>query len=265
MGALYRRQIRAPDLFYDGAVIRHVLDDWDALSNRARVFLDEHSRRSAISLGDPAQWYECTGVEGDVVPGPAGGLERLTSFVARFGGMTFCPERAGCYGAHRHPYEFDGFISSGWEELDDGDRVAVVGSKDGCYLTLSWSTGRIGVVESDFWIADSATNLIESCALGQSVYTDKDWSEAVELEGKGAGWGLTGVTSDMFRGVLGEVVEASCAWNRWYLDEHVAVHGWRVTYEQERSEAVMAWYRDAAGRRLIETVAGPLRPADETR
>ncbi|MBU2662653.1 hypothetical protein KOI35_03960 [Actinoplanes bogorensis] len=242
-------------------MIRHVLDDAGALSDRARAFLDEHGRRSPISLADPDRWYECTNGDGSSAPGPDGGLERLTAFVTRFGGMTFCPERPGCFG-HQHPYEFDGFVSSGWEELDDGDYAAVVGSKDGCSLTLSWSTGRIGVVEADYWIADSATNLIESCALGQSVYDSDAWTEAVELEGKGKGWGLTAVGSDAFRGAVGEVVEASCEWNRWYLDEHVAVHGWRVTYERERNEAVMAWYRDAEGRRRIEAVAGPLRPAD---
>ncbi|GAA0580418.1 hypothetical protein GCM10010172_76770 [Paractinoplanes ferrugineus] len=203
-------------------------------------------------------------MDGDVVPGPAGGLERLTSFVTRFGGMTFCPERPGCYGTHRHPYEFDSSVSSGWDELEDGDHVAVVGSKEGYPLTLSWSTGRLGVVEPDYWIADSAINLIESCALGQSVYTDEAWSEAVELGGKGAGWGLA-VDSNAFRSAVGEAVEASCEWNRWYLGEHVAVHGWRVTYEAKRSEAVMAWYRDEEGRRLIEAVAGPLRPAEQTR
>lgn len=259
-----QRQISAPDLLYDGAVIRHVLDDSGALSNRARAFLDEHCRRSPISLVDPGRWYECTGVDGDVVPGPTGGLERLTSFVTRFGGMTFCPERPGCYGTHQHPYEFHSSVSSGWDELEDGDHVAVVGSKEGYPLTLSWSTGRIGVVEPDYWIADSATNLIESCALGQSVYTDEAWTEAVELEGKGAGWGLA-VDSNAFRGAVDEVIEASCEWNRWYLDEHVAVHGWRVTYEADRSEAVMAWYRNVEGRRRIEAVAGPLRPANQTR
>ncbi|BEL04582.1 hypothetical protein Q0Z83_027730 [Actinoplanes sichuanensis] len=239
---------------------RHVLDDPDRLSDRARAFLDEHCRRSPISLDDPGQWYECTGVDGRAVPGPAGGLERLTDFVARFGGMAFCGERPGCYGAHRNPYVFHGFVSSGWDELGDGDRVATVGHKDGFALTLSWSTGRIGVVEADFWIADSAVNLLESCALGQCVYTDEAWSEAVELGGKGPGWGLTAVGSDAFRGLVGEVVEASCEWNRWYVDEQVAVHGWRVTYDMDRPESVMAWYRDADGRRRIESVAGPLWP-----
>ncbi|MET7426854.1 hypothetical protein [Dactylosporangium sp. NPDC005555] len=260
-----QRQIRAPVLFYDRSVIRHVLDDSGALSHRARAFLDEHCRRLPISLVDPGRWYVCTGVDGDVVPGPAGGLECLTSFVNQFGGMMFCPERPGCYGAHQDRYEFDNFVSSGWDELEDGDHVAIVGSKEGYPLTLSWSTGRIGVVEPDFWIADSAVNLIESCALGQSVYADEDWTEAVELGGKGTGWGLTAVGSDAFRGAVGEVVEASSEWSRWYLDEHVAVHGWRVTYEQERSEVVTAWYHDAEGRQRIEAVAGPLRPANRTR
>lgn len=251
--------------FYDGAVIRHLLDDVGALSDRARAFLDEHGRRSPIALADHGRWYECIGVNGETVPGPVGGLERLTAFVTRFGGMKFCPERPGCYGAHWHPYEFDAIVSSGWEELEDGDHVAVVGSKEGYSLTLSWSTGRIGVVEPDFWIADSAINLIESCALGQSVCADEAWSEAVVLGGKGAGWGLTDVGSDAFRGSVGEVAEASSEWNRWYVDEHVAVHGWRATYEPERHEAVMAWYRDDEGRRRIEAVAGPLRPTRQTR
>lgn len=241
------------------------IDDVNALSNRARQFLDEHCRRSPISLVDPGRWYECTGVDGDVIPGPAGGLERLTSFVTRFGGMAFCSERPGCHGAHRQRYEFDGFVSSGWEELEGGDRAAVVGTKEGYPLTLSWSTGRIGAVEPDFWIADSATNLIECSALGQSVYTDDTWSEAVQLGSKGPGRGLTAVGSDAFRGAVAEVVEASSEWNRWYLDEHIAVHGWRVTYEQERPEAVMAWYRDAEGRQKIEAVAGSLQSADQPR
>ncbi|MEU8664473.1 hypothetical protein [Actinoplanes philippinensis] len=240
-------------------MIRHVLDDVAALSGRARAFLDEHCRRTPISLTDPGRWYECTDVNGEPVPGPAGGLERLTSFVTRYGGMTFCPERPGCYGAHDHPYVLDPHVSSGWDELEDGDHVAVVGSVEGFHLTLSWSTGRIGAVEQDFWIAGSAVNLIESSALGQSIYTDESWSEAIERDGKGAGWGLATVGSEAFRGTVGEVAEASSEWNRWYLDEHVAVHGWRVTYERERGEAVMAWYRTAEGRRRIETVAGPLR------
>lgn len=260
-------RLRAPSvtpirLFYDRAVIRHVLDDPGLLSGRARGFLDVHGRRSVIDLHDPARWYECTGVDGDVVAGPADGLERLASFVARFGGMAFCGERPGCRGDHRNPYEFDGIISSGWDELGDGDRVAVVGTKEGCPLTLSWSTGRIGVVAPDHWIADSAVNLIESCALGQSVHSDDTWVEAVQTGGRGPGWGLTGVASDAFRDAVAEVAEASSAWNRWYADEKVAVHGWRLTYEPERREAVMAWYRGAAGRRRVEAVAGRLQPVD---
>jgi hypothetical protein len=122
---------------YDVAVIRHVLDDPGALSSRAQGFLDLHGRRSPIELEDPARWYECTGVDGDVVPGPVDGLERLASFVARFGGLAFCGERPGCGGAHRNRYEFDRIVSSGWDDLDDGDRVAVVGTKEGYPLTLS--------------------------------------------------------------------------------------------------------------------------------
>ncbi|MGX6606139.1 hypothetical protein ACWKSP_29035, partial [Micromonosporaceae bacterium Da 78-11] len=221
-----------------------------------------HGRRSPIDLAGPRRWYECTDVQGDVVPGPIGGLERLTSFVTRFGGLAFCGERPRCVGDHRHPYEFEGVISSGWDELENGDLVAVVGMQDGYPLTLSWSTGRIGVVTADCWIADSAVNLIESCAVGQSIYADETWSEAVQDGGKGRGWGLTGVASDAFRNSVAEVAEASSEWNRWYLDEQVAVHGWRLTYKLERPEVVMAWYRGAAGRRRVEAVVGRLQPAD---
>jgi hypothetical protein len=119
-----------------------------------------------------------------VVPGPAGGLERLISFVTRFGGMTFCAERPGCYGAHEHPYEFDSFVSSGWDELEDGDHVAVVGSKEGYHLTLSWATGRIGLVEPTFWIADSATNLIESCAMGKASIPIRPGRKLLNWEGR---------------------------------------------------------------------------------
>ena len=251
--------------FYSCAVIRHVLDDPGALSSRARDFLDRHGRRSPIELDDPGRWYECRSVDGDVAAGPAGGLERLMSFVARFGGMAFCGERPGCGGAHRNPYEFDGFVSSGWEELADGDRVAVVGYEEAHPLTLSWSTGRIGLVAPDYWIADNALVLIESCALGQSIYADDTWLEAVQADGKGPGWGLTAVDSVAFRDAVPEVAEASSEWNRWYVDEQVAVHGWRVTYERERHEVVMAWYRDSVGHRRIEAVAGRLQPARDPR
>lgn len=74
---------------------------------------------------------------------------------------------------------------------------------------MSWSTGRIGVVEPDHWIADSATNLIESCAVGQAFYADDTWSEAVPAGSRGPGWGLTGVASDAFRDAVAEVAEAS--------------------------------------------------------
>jgi hypothetical protein len=245
---------------YDDSVIHHVLDDTGALSNRAQQFLSVHGQRASIDLNDSGRWYNCTDIDGAIVAGPASGLERLTSFVARFGGMTFCGERPRCGGTHRNPYEFDRSVSSGWEELEDGDLVAIVGTKEGYPLTLSWSTGHIGVVAPDYWIADSAVNLIESCALGQRIYTDDSWSEAIQLDGKGPGWGLKAVTSDDFRDAVPEVTEASSEWNRWYADEQVAVHGWRLTYQPERSEVVMAWYRDAAGRRRIEAVAGKLRP-----
>ncbi|GLY04154.1 hypothetical protein [Actinoplanes sp. NBRC 101535] len=231
-----------------------------SLSGRAQRFLDEHAVRSPISLDDPGRWYECADAAGTVVPGPADGLDRLVEFVRRFGGLAFCDGRLPCDGLHRHRYEFDDSVSSGWDELGDGDLVATVGSEEGGHLlTMSWATGRIGVVSPDCWIADSATNLIESCAVGQSIQADRSWTEAVPVNGRGPGWGLEGLPSEAFRGAVAEVVEASSEWNRWYLDDQVAVHGWRVTYEPQRSEAVMAWYRGDSGRRRIEAVTGALR------
>lgn len=221
-------------------------------------FLATHGVRRPVDLADPGRWYECRNVDDDLSAGPVGGLERLTSFVSEFGGLAFCAERPACRGAHRDRYEFDSMVSSGWDELEDGDHVAVVGMIYGFPLTLSWATGRIGVVEPDWWIADSATNLIESCALAQRIYADDTWSEAVQADGKGPGWALTGITSDAFRGAVPEVAEASSEWNRWYLDEQVAVHAWRLTYEPERTQVVRAWYRGDAGRRRVEALAGQL-------
>ncbi|BCJ69644.1 hypothetical protein GCM10009779_08960 [Polymorphospora rubra] len=237
-----------------------MLDDGAVLSVRARAFLDEHAERTPVDLEHPRRWYGCTDVHNDVVPGPEGGLERLETFIARYGGLWFCGERPGCLGKHEHQYRFDHILTSGWEQLEGDEWTATVGDVDGGYpLGLSWSTGRISVVDPDTWIANDADNLIESSALGQAVYADRTWSEAVPVGGRGPGWGLEGVTSDRFRGLVPEALEASSPWNRWYLDEQVAVHAWQVTYDPARPEVVMAWYRGAEGRRRIEAAVGPLQ------
>jgi hypothetical protein len=138
--------------------------------------------------------------------------------------------------------------------------VAAVGDIDGWPLTLGWSTGRIGldVVGPETWIAASAVNLIESSALGQEIGWNGSWQEAVSVGGRGSGWGLN-VEADRFRGLVREVPEASSPWNRWFVDKQVAVHAWRETYDPQRRQVVMAWYRGPEGRHRIEAVAGPLR------
>ncbi|GAA4638747.1 hypothetical protein GCM10023196_097710 [Actinoallomurus vinaceus] len=202
--------------------------------------------------------------------GPEGGLDRLVEFSARYGGLSFCQERPECDGQHKYQYNFSIYTSS-WEPTDSDDWVAVVGDTEGCQLTFDWSTGRIGVdvVGPETWIADSVVNLIESAALAQYIYgsiaphrmarrVDR-WQEAVPVEGKGPGWGLANVSSERFRGLVPEVTQASSPWNRWFADEQVAVHAWLTTYEIDREEVVMAWYRGAQGRQRIESVTGPLR------
>jgi hypothetical protein len=202
----------------------------------------------------------CTDRDGREVPGPRDGFERLASFVRRFGGWSFCKERPECRGEHRGPYEFSAVIDSGWHEVESGDLVAAVGYVEGFPLTLDWSAGHIGidVYEPETWIASSVTNLIESCALGQSIYGDPAWREAVPVISKGRGWGVD-VPSVAFRDVVPEAAEASSPWNRWYLNNDVAVHGWQIAYKSSREEHVMAWYRGPTGRRIIEAVTGALR------
>ena len=219
---------------------RHVLDDPGGLTERARRFLAKHSRHTRLELAD-----------GQPVGGPAGGRQRLEEFIARFGGLWFCRERPGCERRHRWGYDFNGFVESGWESTGPGDWVATVGDADGWPLTLDWTTGRIGidVVGPRTWIAESAENLIESSALGQALRGDRSWHEVA----------LSTVDGDVFHGVVPEVAEASSPWNRWYLDDRAAVHAWAETYELPRRTVVVAWYRDAEGRRRIESVAGPLR------
>ncbi|MEV0396412.1 hypothetical protein [Polymorphospora rubra] len=132
-----------------------MLDDDAVLSVRARAFLDEHAERTPVDLEHPRRWYGCTDVHNDVVPGPEGGLERLESFVARYGGLSFCGERPGCLGEHEHQYRFDHILTFGWDQIEGDEWIATVGDVAGGYpLGLSWSTGRISVVGPQTWIAN---------------------------------------------------------------------------------------------------------------
>ncbi|MGW0731947.1 hypothetical protein [Streptomyces sp. NPDC002851] len=236
----------------------HVMDDPAALTTRAQRFLATHGHRSPPA--DPERLraaYRCEDATGGVVSGPPGGLGRMLAFNARVGGLRFCSDRPQCRGKHRgYVLGFDELDGPGWWRVPSNGWILPVGDIDGWLLTLDWATGRIGVdvTGPDTWVASSAVNLIESCALGQSIYGDRSWREAVPVAGRGEGWGLD-VPSARFRGLVPEVAEASSPWNRWYLDAHVAVHGWLTTYEVPRREPVMAWYRDRHGRRLIESVA----------
>lgn len=234
---------------------RHVLEDAHALSERARRFLAPQVL-SAIPTNQNHAWYVCTDLEDRRVPGPAGGLDRLEQFFARFGGLAFATERL----ATGTGYQFDRSGTCGWTQVESGDWVAEIGDIDGWPLTLSCSTGRIGidVLHPETWIAASATNLIESAALGQEVRGAKSWLEAVPVTGRGPGWGLN-LEADRLFGLVPEVREASSVWNRWFVDEHVAVHAWREAYNEERREVVMAWYRSPEGLHRIEAVVGPLR------
>lgn len=125
-------------------------------------------------------------------------------------------------------------------------------------MLLSWSTGRIRVMHVESWVATSADNLIESSALGNEIADDDSWRDAVPVGGRS--WHLSGVTTDRFVGCIPEAAEASSPWNRWYMDEHVAVHGWSATYDPARCEVILAWYRDPLGRQRIESLTGPPRP-----
>lgn len=70
---------------------RHVLDDPGGLTEQARRFLAEHSRRTRLQPIAP-----------EPVDGPDGGRARLDEFVARFGGLWFCrpgPRPTSCLAA----------------------------------------------------------------------------------------------------------------------------------------------------------------------
>jgi hypothetical protein len=236
-------------------MIKHVLDDPAGLSVRAQRFLQTLSRRSLPTAVEPPDlYYECWNADDEPDPGPDGGLARLQEFAARYGGLWFPGKRPtpGGYGLHDT-------VQAGWQQTRSGDWEAEVGLVEGAWwVLLSWSTGRIGVIHPENWVATSADNLIESSALGNEISDDDSWREAVPVGGRGAY--LPGMASDRFAGHLPEVTEASSPWNRWYMDEHVAVHGWRATYDPTRSEVVLAWYRGPLGRRRLESLTGPLMP-----
>jgi hypothetical protein len=245
-------------------VTPHLLDDLGALTQRAQRFLAEHGRRGSNGADLEREWYECTDMDGVPMAGPDGGLERLQNFIAQYGGLTFCQERPGCNGKHTLCYHLDSVVSSGWARTASGGWVAEIGQIDGWPLMLDWSTGRIGIDihEPETWIAHSLPNLVESAALGQSLYLSTTWRKAV-LRGHGPGWGVEAATLEQLRPHVPEVAEASSPWNHWLMDGDVAVHGWRATYEPARRLAVMAWYRTPQGRRRLEEVAGPLaEPAE---
>jgi hypothetical protein len=240
-------------------VTLHLLEDLGVLTQRAQTFLGEHARRGSVQRHETApESYECTDVDGTPVPGPDDGLDRLQQFIAKYGGMSFCQERPGCNGKHTQNYHLDAVVQSGWTRTETG-WVAEVGELDGWPLMLDWSSGRIGIDihAPETWIAHSLVNLVESAALGQSLYRSDAWQKAV-LRGHGPGWGVEAATLERLRPLVPEVVEASSPWNHWLMDQDVAVHGWQATYEPTRRVAVMAWYRTPEGRRRIEAATGPL-------
>lgn len=233
----------------------HVLDDPGALSERARRFLASQTV-SPVSLTRGIAWYVCTDVDDREVRGPDGGLARLQEFFARFGGLTFGTERPPAGGL----YQLDQLVPSGWMQTESGDWIAEVGEHEGWPLALSWSTGNIGIdLQNPIWIADSAENLIESAALGQGIYGSPSWREAVLVTGKEPGQGLD-IEVERFHSVVPQDRLASSQWNRWLVDDHVAVHAWHDAHNEKRRQVVMAWYRSPEGRHRIEAVAGPLRP-----
>ena len=255
---------------------QHVLDDPGALTVRAQRFLAVHGQRDSQS--DPNTLLD-QHPEGDA---PEGWRDWLREFGVRYDGLSFCQDRPACvrqnaqhvqqrycFESNRYYFSFDDLE---WELTESGDWYVTVGYTEGWPLTYSWSTGRIGcdVMGPDYWIAHSATNLIESAALGQYVLGGSPydrirrgdrWEEAIPVDGKGPGWGLAPVSSEQFRDVVPESVEASSPWNRWFIDDEIAVHAWQTTYESPRREVVMAWYRSRKGRRKIESITGPLRAA----
>jgi hypothetical protein len=242
-------------------VTQHLLDDQTVPTQRAQRFLAEHGRRRPPARPGAAEVYQCLDLDGAELAeadGPEGGLERLRSFLAQFGGVSFCQERPGCDGKHTQVYNFDTVVQSGWIRTESG-WVAEVGEIEGWPLMLDWSTGRIGidVFAPETWVAHSALNLVESAALGQSLYLSTVWRKAV-MPGHPPGWGLEPEAAAGLAEVVPEAGEASSPWNRWLMDQDVAVHTWQGTYEPSRKVATMAWYRNPQGRRRIEAVAGKL-------
>jgi hypothetical protein len=241
-------------------VTLHLLEDPGVLTQRAQLFLTEHGRRGeADRLEVQREWYECTDIDGEPIPGPDGGFERLQTFFAQYGGLSFCQERPGCNGKHRSGYRFDEVAQTGWTRTATGGWVAEVGELEGWPLMLDWSTDRIGIDihQPETWIAHSLVNLVESAALGQSLHVSDDWRKAA-LRGRSPVWGVGPEALDRLRGQVPEVSEASSPWNNWLMDDDLAVHGWQATYEPTRKVAAMAWYRSPQGRRRIEAAAGPL-------
>jgi hypothetical protein len=244
-----------------------LLDDVGVLTQRAQQFLSDHGRRGEPVQGEfQRERYECTDADGGPVPGPDGGLDRLQAFIAQYAGLSFCQERPGCNGKHTQTYRFDDVVRSGWTRTASGGWVAEVGElevgeRQGWALMLDWSSGRIGIDihQPETWIAHSLVNLLESAALGQSLYLSSGWRKAA-LQGRGPGWGVGPVALERLQTQVSEVSVASSPWNTWLMDQDVAVHGWQATYEPTRQVAVMAWYRTPEGRRRIETAAGPLAP-----
>lgn len=250
--------VRTP--VYPSGVTLHLLDDLGVLTQRAQRFLAEHARRGSEDHHEvQREWYECTDLDGNQVTGPEGGFDRLQAFVAQYGGISFCQERPGCNGKHSQTYRFDAVVQSGWVLTGSGGWVAEVGAIEGWPLMLDWSTARIGIYihEPETWIAHSLVNLVESAALGQSLYLDDGWQKAV-MHGRGPGWGVEAESLERLQNEVPEVTEASSPWNHWLMDDDIALHGWRATYEPARRLAVMAWYRTPEGRRRIEAAVGRL-------
>jgi hypothetical protein len=241
-------------------VAPHLLEDLSVLTPRAQRFLTDHGRhRKATRAAAASEFYRCADRDGGEVAGPDGGRDRLRAFLGRYGGLTFCQERPGCDGKHTQTYNFDTVVQSGWTQTESAGWVAEIGDLEGFPLMLDWKTERIGidVFAPETWVAHSLPNLVESAALGQSLYLSKVWQKAV-MPGRPPGWGLEPQAVERLTEAVPEAVEASSPWNFWLLDQDVAVHSWRATYEPTRKKATMAWYRTPAGRRRLEAVVGPL-------
>jgi hypothetical protein len=249
------------------------MDDLGGVSSRARAFLDRHGRRARP---DSPEWirrcYWAMESDRTRVPGPADGLDRLSAFHARYGGLSFCAGRPACPNdAHKRSQGFDlGDWEPGWWHEDDDDWIANVGYLGGeCGLWLSRSTGHLTLDLVPGWSAASVENLVESAALAQETYGgERGWREAVPVtpsatDGRrtGPGWGLDGALLEPLRALANEVAEASHPGERWYADDEVAVHCSDTTESGPplRVLSLFAWYRGRGGKRRIEAVTGPLR------